>query len=195
MAKVTGPLFSVDARGKIADTLVFMGWRGLKTVRRWLKPANPRTAKQLLTRSFFSLSVEAHHSLSVNDKAALRRAASGQPYSGFNLWVGWMKTVLDAGDTWAIVRNVTGIAGAPGSGQITIAGSASAGSTLKIRRGTTTAMVDGETTGVVITAGAFSQAITGLLAGTIYYFKIEITGPAGTVGETGIYSFTSPAAA
>jgi len=46
MAKVTGPLFSVDARGKIADSMVFIGWKGIKDVRMWLKPAQPKTSKQ-----------------------------------------------------------------------------------------------------------------------------------------------------
>lgn len=37
---------SVDARGKIANTLVFLYWKGLNTCRQWLKPANPQTALQ-----------------------------------------------------------------------------------------------------------------------------------------------------
>jgi hypothetical protein len=46
MAKVTGPLFSLDARNKIGDALVFIGWKGIKDVRMWLKPAQPRTGLQ-----------------------------------------------------------------------------------------------------------------------------------------------------
>lgn len=46
MAKLTGPLMSLDARGKLGDVLVFMGWKGLKTVRQWLKPSNPKSADQ-----------------------------------------------------------------------------------------------------------------------------------------------------
>jgi hypothetical protein len=46
MAKVSAPLLSMDARNKIGDALVFIGWKGLKTVRMWLKPAQPRTGKQ-----------------------------------------------------------------------------------------------------------------------------------------------------
>lgn len=194
MAKVTGPLFSVDARGKIADTLVFMGWRGLKTVRRWLKPANPRTAAQVNTRGFFSDAVAAHHTLSAADKAALRLAASGQPYSGFNLWVGWMKTALDAAKTWVKISNVTGTPGAAGSGQITIAGDASENVDLKIRYGRTTALLDGEVGEVTPVANEFSQVITDLLPDTVYYFKIEVESPNANQGQTGIYQFTSPAA-
>jgi len=45
MAKVKGPLFSLDARGKIADTLVYMGWKGLKTVRQYVNPFKPKHSK------------------------------------------------------------------------------------------------------------------------------------------------------
>ena len=46
MAKLTGPLFSLDARGKLGSALVFIGWKGIKTVRQWLKPAKPQSAGQ-----------------------------------------------------------------------------------------------------------------------------------------------------
>ncbi len=45
-AKVSGPLFSLEARGKIADAIVFFPWKGLHVVRQWLKPANPQSADQ-----------------------------------------------------------------------------------------------------------------------------------------------------
>lgn len=46
MAKVTGPLMSMDARGKLGDAIVFMGWKGIKSVRMWLTPANPESTGQ-----------------------------------------------------------------------------------------------------------------------------------------------------
>jgi len=46
MAKVYGPLHSDDARGKLAKSLVFMGWKGVKDVRQWLKPTNPKDPDQ-----------------------------------------------------------------------------------------------------------------------------------------------------
>jgi len=46
MAKVYGPLHSDDARGKIAQAMVFMGWKGIRDVRTWLKPTNPKSADQ-----------------------------------------------------------------------------------------------------------------------------------------------------
>jgi len=46
MAKVTGPLMSMTASGKLADTIVFFGWKGIAVVRQWLVPANPQSADQ-----------------------------------------------------------------------------------------------------------------------------------------------------
>ena len=37
---------SLDARGKLGGCLVFMGWKGIKTVRQWLTPANPQSIGQ-----------------------------------------------------------------------------------------------------------------------------------------------------
>lgn len=50
MAKVDGPLFSLEARGKIGDAVVFFPWKGRHAVRRWLKPTNPRDADQKIIR-------------------------------------------------------------------------------------------------------------------------------------------------
>ena len=36
----------MSASGKIADAMVFFGWKGINVVRQWLKPANPRSADQ-----------------------------------------------------------------------------------------------------------------------------------------------------
>jgi hypothetical protein len=46
MAKVTGPLMSISATGKLADSIVFFGWKGINVVRQWLKPANPMSWRQ-----------------------------------------------------------------------------------------------------------------------------------------------------
>lgn len=50
MAKVTGPLMSMSASGKLADAIVFFTWKGNNVVRQWLKPSNPQSADQGDTR-------------------------------------------------------------------------------------------------------------------------------------------------
>ncbi len=46
MAKVTAPLMSMSASGKLADAIVFFTWKGRNVVRQWLKPANPEASEQ-----------------------------------------------------------------------------------------------------------------------------------------------------
>lgn len=51
MAKVDGPLMSLEARGKLADALVFFPWKGRHAVRQWLKPTQPKTVLQGYVRA------------------------------------------------------------------------------------------------------------------------------------------------
>lgn len=51
MAKLTGPLFSMDASGAFADAIVFSKWKGRNTARRLVTPSNPRTSGQELARN------------------------------------------------------------------------------------------------------------------------------------------------
>jgi hypothetical protein len=46
MAKVTGPLFSMSAAGKVGNAIVHFGWKGIAVVRQWVKPSNPMSEKQ-----------------------------------------------------------------------------------------------------------------------------------------------------
>lgn len=46
MAKVTGPLYSMSASGKLGNSVVHFPWKGLSVVREWLKPSNPQTGSQ-----------------------------------------------------------------------------------------------------------------------------------------------------
>ena len=45
---------SISASGKIADSIVFFGWKGLQVVRQWLKPANPQSWQQGDRRQFLA---------------------------------------------------------------------------------------------------------------------------------------------
>jgi len=52
MAKVTLPLLSGSASGKIAKALVFFGWLGRDVVRQWLIPGNPKSNDQAEARTY-----------------------------------------------------------------------------------------------------------------------------------------------
>lgn len=46
MAKVTGPLFSFSASGKLANALVAFTWKGIQVFRQYVVPSNPNTPAQ-----------------------------------------------------------------------------------------------------------------------------------------------------
>lgn len=55
MAKVTGPLMSLEASGTIGDALTFSRWVGRPYVRRYTVPSNPQTPIQETHRNRFSV--------------------------------------------------------------------------------------------------------------------------------------------
>lgn len=83
MAKVTGPLFSLTASGKLADVMVHFPWKGRQVVRQWLKPSNPRTAKQGQARLYVG---------------GLGRACS--KVISADAYAGYARAVADTGQTW-----------------------------------------------------------------------------------------------
>jgi len=46
MVKVTGPMQSFTASGKLANSIVFFGWKGIACVRQYVIPRNPQSADQ-----------------------------------------------------------------------------------------------------------------------------------------------------
>ncbi len=90
MALVKAPLFSLDARGKIANTLVYAIWKGLNYCREYVIPFNPNTADQQTIRGYFSDAVAAYQAEDQATKDAWNAAiaALGTPMSGFNYYVG-----------------------------------------------------------------------------------------------------------
>jgi hypothetical protein len=94
MAKVNAPLFSFNASGKLANALVYFGWKGLDAVRSYVIPSNPKTAAQTTQRGYLTDAVDAIHTalalaanpLDADDKAAYALLAStrANPRTWFN---------------------------------------------------------------------------------------------------------------
>lgn len=61
MAKVNAPLFSFNASGSLAKSLVFFGWKGLDCVRSYVTPTNPKTAGQVTQRGYMTAAVTYLH--------------------------------------------------------------------------------------------------------------------------------------
>jgi len=96
MAVVRGPLFSIDARGKIADAMVFGGWKGIPWVREYFIPQNPSTAAQAAIRLIFSQGVlRWQNVVSGSQKTDWETAVGnkGVTMSGFNFF---MSEYIDA---------------------------------------------------------------------------------------------------
>ena len=91
MAKVTAPLLSFSASGKIADTLVASSWKGLAVFRQFVRPSNPQTAAQVTQRGYMADVVAAwrNYFTSSTGRSAWNRLALQLPsvMSGFNAFV------------------------------------------------------------------------------------------------------------
>lgn len=88
MSRVTAPLLSFDARGKIADTIVYAAWRGIPYARRMVIPANPRTTEQTLTRDIFANLEMRWKQGGTLMRAPWDRFAVGQKFVGRNAYLG-----------------------------------------------------------------------------------------------------------
>ena len=88
MAKVTGPLLSIAARGSIASTQVYSTWKGIDYVRQHVIPANPNTAAQQTTRGVFKEASDLWLRAPTLIRAPWDRNAVGRPYTGRNKFIG-----------------------------------------------------------------------------------------------------------
>lgn len=95
MAKVTGPLLSLDASGTIASTMTFSRWKGINYVRQRVIPTYKRTTEQAAVRDIVADSSLAWKTnalvgaiqIDAAYKLAYNSAASGMAMSGFNLFI------------------------------------------------------------------------------------------------------------
>lgn len=90
MAKVTGPLFSMSARGTVGDALTYATWKGIPYCREYFIPSNPQTVKQVNVRTAFTLSMAKWHELPQGQKDAYDTGAEGTGQSGISLAMGRM---------------------------------------------------------------------------------------------------------
>lgn len=88
MARVTGPLMSMDASGTVAGAIVFSRWKGLPYVRRHAIPQNPRSPKQVSVRAMMTFVSRTWGVLMSSHWADWEAAAETQHMSGFNYFVG-----------------------------------------------------------------------------------------------------------
>lgn len=94
MARVTGPLMSMEASGTVGKSLTFSNWVGRQYVRRWTRPSNPQTVDQMDQRNAFSVvgvavswankSTQINSSTGKTDEKAFRdKTPSGMRWNGY----------------------------------------------------------------------------------------------------------------
>ena len=185
MAKVVGPLLSVDARGKVADAMVFSYWRGQKYVRQWVKPSNPNTASQQAQRTRMKEAMEAWvKDVGATQQQGWRDYQAGQSISGPNQFVKQHIAADKAADT---IDPPTSVVVTPGADQLTVTwtttdshqGEVLIGDKHRVYSGS---FLDGAPT------TSHSVVCTGLVTGVTYYVypRAEVT--AGVFAEAGEYT-------
>ena len=110
MAKTTAPILSFGAAGQIAKTQVYARWRGIPYARRYIIPANPRTAGQTLTRSVFTFLTQQWKLMAAGAQAPWTAYAKGQPLTNRNALLKFNVQALRSGS------DMTDFIGSPGSG-------------------------------------------------------------------------------
>lgn len=88
MPKWSSPLFT-DVRNALGKSVVFASWKGRSYFRSWVKPANPKTAKQMANRDVLTQLVKRWQELMADTEvvAAWNREALPYTITGFNLFV------------------------------------------------------------------------------------------------------------
>jgi len=87
MARVKGPLFSLEASGTVAKTITFSQWKGRMYLRKHTLPLNPQSAKQVNVRTAMTLLVTEWQSEIAGDKTIWNDFAKQFNKSGFNEYV------------------------------------------------------------------------------------------------------------
>lgn len=190
MAKVTGPLMSMTASGKLAGAIVFTVWKGIAVVRKYVTPKNPNTANQQVVRGFFSELVTSFMTLTGADKVAWNASASGKPYSGYNMFMSKAMKVKDAGDDWYTIKSVS--VGTILATSAAVANTMNVAGKSKVHYGVNPGVYpfEQEAADSALANAAGSVALANLSAATKYYFYVSFSDGDGE-GRTGEYSFTT----
>lgn len=91
MSRLRTPCTSFGAHGKLAKTLTFHRWKGVKQAQKYVKPRNPRTANQQANRERLKIADAFWVSWSTPEtpKAGWQRLATAQrkKASGYNVYM------------------------------------------------------------------------------------------------------------
>ena len=197
MAKVNAPLFSFNASGKLANSLVYFCWKGLDVVRSYVVPSNPKSTAQTTQRGYLSAAVTAIHTaqaLAANMMAALDAAAYalyGSTYASPRTWFNQaVKNYVDvsvADNTPGLFYDCEILNTTPGQIDIDIDSEEAVLGTAKVHYGTSkTALIN--SVACTGTPPNYLATIPSTVKGTKYFFQLRVdTGQAGEGARSGIY--------
>jgi len=186
MSKTTAPLLSFDARGQIGKSQVYSSWKGRAYARRYVVPANPKSAEQTKTRSTFAWLQSVYKVLPAAVKDGWGAYANTSRITGANAFLkGNLSNLRGKTDLDMFIMSPAANSGlpaasstsTPGASKITVAVTADtlpAGWTIKEARAAVIRDQDPQTADyTTVKAGSddtapYSIEITGLTAGVSY---------------------------
>lgn len=127
MAKVKGPLLSLQAKGQIGKAQVYASWRGVLYARQHVVPANPRSTGQQTTRNTFSSIQDLWKRLGTIARAPWTAYASGKPLTNRNAITSKNVAVLRGAANNDAYVGSPGARGGPAASAVAAAGGAGAG--------------------------------------------------------------------
>ncbi len=86
MARVNGPLFSLDASGSLAGTVVFSKWKGRPYVRQLVRPSNPKSGGQVSMRATLKFLAQNWAALTLTKRNSWNDLADAGTFSTFNAY-------------------------------------------------------------------------------------------------------------
>ncbi len=197
MVKLNGPMFSIDASGKLADAIVFSKWKGRNYARALVTPSNPQSAGQTGMRMMLRFLSQDWTNLAAGQQNSWNTPADAAVVSTFNAFVGtnlrnWRNFLapsiaypIDRTGTPIQVINETATAG---TRQITVSAdlaSVTLNWGLMIFRGTATPLTTAWTNCVQViradTVDTHTWIDTPLAAGT-YYYNFRVFDINGVIG-------------
>ena len=110
MPRLTGPLFSLDARQTLGNTIVYSAWKGLNYARLRVDPYNPKSAYQVGVRDTLTWGVlyftKADY-VAAAQKTWWNTYAEGTNISGFNRFMKFFVAAnYDSGTGTFIYANI-----------------------------------------------------------------------------------------
>jgi len=197
VAKLKGPLFSLGATQKLANTLVYFPWKGLNVVREYVIPANPRTQLQRTQRGYLTDMVDRIHTVQADGTHPLIAI----DIAAYALWASvvqpattWFNQVVRNGIDQLVAGKREGIFSSgsttPGTDELAVAiySIFIAPTDGDFYWGTTRTALFNKTHGSFDGPEA-SATITNLVTGVKYFWQFVPSAPATLVGsKSGIYS-------